>query len=510
MSAMQQKLSICLISFSAIADDPRVRRQGQAFHDAGWRVVAVGLGGARSPNPEWPILTAGNASLLELPAAAVLKGVNDSATVQDSLEKLSKEAVSSDVAKSTGSVRRVYRTFVPYHHRLQLYNLRHKSKVAVKEMTKKTIQRLVHGSSPTGRILGAALRASLRVLGHMRLSPLYLRQFMLRFNPEKGPGLYLEVPEVRRMYDIVRHVAADVYLANDWHTLPIAMKIAAERGAQYGYDTHEYALEEYRYRFLWRLFRQPLARSIESIGLKNALVASSVSPGIAEDMEKEYGLKQPMLVIRNTPNREIIDFRPCGSPITVLFHGLIAPDRGLEECVQSVALWRPEFVFDLRGPASPEYRRHLETLARDAGVLQRVRFLPPVPMVDLIAAASEADIGISTPPKTSKHNLYALPNKFFEYIQAGLAMCIADLPDMSRIVRRYDLGLLIPEVTPPAIAATINSFTPAAVNKYKKHSLLAAAELNWDCERQRLVEAYKIGLDLVRSQRSSNMGEINS
>src|SRR6516162_10903492 len=48
---------ICIISMSAIADDPRVRRQGDAFARAGWEVVGVGLPGAQSMPPDWTILT---------------------------------------------------------------------------------------------------------------------------------------------------------------------------------------------------------------------------------------------------------------------------------------------------------------------------------------------------------------------------------------------------------------------------------------------------------------------
>lgn len=44
-----------LLSLSAIPDDPRVRRQGDAFAEAGWRVAAVGLPGAASAPPPWPV-----------------------------------------------------------------------------------------------------------------------------------------------------------------------------------------------------------------------------------------------------------------------------------------------------------------------------------------------------------------------------------------------------------------------------------------------------------------------
>ncbi len=65
-AVFDERPTICVLALSAIADDPRVRRQAEAFHRAGWKVVAVGLPGARSPDPEWPIFTGQN-----LPAAAL-------------------------------------------------------------------------------------------------------------------------------------------------------------------------------------------------------------------------------------------------------------------------------------------------------------------------------------------------------------------------------------------------------------------------------------------------------
>src|SRR5687767_578363 len=55
--APSKQRRICVLALSRIADDPRVRRQCDTFHRAGWNVTAVGLPGARSPGPDWPILT---------------------------------------------------------------------------------------------------------------------------------------------------------------------------------------------------------------------------------------------------------------------------------------------------------------------------------------------------------------------------------------------------------------------------------------------------------------------
>ena len=51
-AARLERPAICVLALSAIADDPRVRRQAEAFHRAGWSVVAVGLPGVRSAASE--------------------------------------------------------------------------------------------------------------------------------------------------------------------------------------------------------------------------------------------------------------------------------------------------------------------------------------------------------------------------------------------------------------------------------------------------------------------------
>ncbi len=50
-------VDVCLISTTPTADDPRVRRQGQALAAAGYAVTAVGVGAAVSPAPGFPVVT---------------------------------------------------------------------------------------------------------------------------------------------------------------------------------------------------------------------------------------------------------------------------------------------------------------------------------------------------------------------------------------------------------------------------------------------------------------------
>jgi glycogen(starch) synthase len=46
---------VCLLCLSVIKDDPRVRKQGNLLHQAGFEVVGVGLAGGTAANPPWAI-----------------------------------------------------------------------------------------------------------------------------------------------------------------------------------------------------------------------------------------------------------------------------------------------------------------------------------------------------------------------------------------------------------------------------------------------------------------------
>jgi len=91
-------------------------------------------------------------------------------------------------------------------------------------------------------------------------------------------------------------------------------------------------------------------------------------------------------------------------------------------------------------------------------------------------------------PGDTLNATFALPNKFFEYIMAGLALCVTELPEMASIVRRYDLGRLAAGCSAAAFAEAVNGFTPEAIERYRGNARLAAQELNWQRESARLVE----------------------
>lgn len=330
--------------------------------------------------------------------------------------------------------------------------------------------------------------AALRKIG--RLARRALDAALVYLDPKHAEVAYWRLNEAfSALYELAKRERVDIWLANDWTVLPIAQRLAAEQGVPYAYDTHELAVDEYAHRLRWRLLQRPMIAAIEQAGIAGAVLTSCVSQGIADRLRQVYNLPGAPLLIRNMPQYQALPYRPSGEMIEVLYHGVINDGRGLEACIDSVALWRPEFRLTIRGPGPAEYLAALSTRIEAAGLGGRVLLVPPIAMVDLVKEAARFDIGLFALPGHSQQNVHVLPNKFFEYTMAGLALCVSNLPEMAALLRQYHLGRLIPEVTAQAIADAINGFDRADIDAYKGNALEAAKVLNWWAEADRFYAA---------------------
>ncbi|WP_291547909.1 glycosyltransferase [Bosea sp. (in: a-proteobacteria)] len=439
MKAGQSSVRIGIVCLSAIADDPRVRRQGDLFAQHGWEVLAFGLPGARSVAPSWRIFEAGQ------PAGAAV-------TVTDHAPLVVVPVTEALAVSLPGILKRAWLWI--YWRCLRRFIL-----AILGEYGTRALSRTRHRA----RRLADVLR--------VYIDPLHASATYWTLNDNFA-----------RLITLARSHKVDIWLANDWTAMPIVQTLAVEQGVPYAYDTHELAVDEYAQRWRWRVFQRPVIAAIERNGIAGCAVTTCVSQGIATRLQQLYSLKEGPTVIRNMPRYEAHGLRPSGSTIEVLYHGVVSPGRGLETCIESVSLWRREFRLTIRGPASADYLASLGALIEKHGVQGRVVLAPPVAMVDLVKEAAAFDIGLFALPGHSQQNFHVLPNKFFEYTMAGLALCVSDLPEMTALVRQHDLGHLIPEVTPAAIAKAINGFDHAEIDRCKANSLAAATSLNWEVE----------------------------
>jgi|CXWL01.1.fsa_nt_gi glycosyltransferase involved in cell wall biosynthesis len=282
----------------------------------------------------------------------------------------------------------------------------------------------------------------------------------------------------------------DLVIAHDYHTSDVGYELAKEFGAKFSVDVHEYAVMQYSNDPQWVRNVQPVIRTVQDHYFRKADVLTVVGAGIAELVAQETPLKRPPVVIRNVPFANPQTFRPVGDRIKVLYHGDLSRPREIDMAIRSMPMWRNEFDLVLRGNGDPAYIGELKRLVSRLGLEQRVTFEPAVPFDQIVPAANSADIGYFAYRAYSPQIQFALPNKFFEYVMAGIAVCISDLREVGALVREHNVGLLIPEHTPEVIANTVNSFNPDSIARFKRASLTASETLNWETERKSLLAAY--------------------
>ncbi|MBA3067811.1 MAG: glycosyltransferase family 4 protein [Hyphomonas sp.] len=443
------KPTIYLLSASAIADDPRVRRMGDALHALGWRVTGIGLTGARGRAPEWRVIE----SVLPQPPAPERSGSAAAAAERTLAAALTLPLVpAGQVLRAAGS---------PWG-RLAL-NIRDRSLKA-------------------NRPFRGAARALGWRLAHQRLGA-----------ADRIMAQFWRQPAIAAIRDACSDLPGPaIWMANDWQMLPVASAGAARTGGVLVYDSHELATEESADRPEWRRFVRPMVCAVEADFIRQAQVVSAVSPGIVAHLQSLYAQPAPHFSLRNTPIFEDAPFRETGERIRVLYHGIVVPGRGLEASIESVADWPPLFDLTIRGPDSPPgYAGQLKALAAARGVGDRVTLEAPVPMTELVAAARPFDIGLMALPGHSLHNQYALPNKVFEYLMAHLALAVSDLPEMRTLVHETGAGLLIGEGSAAEIAAAFQALTRGHIQRFRLAARDAARRYNWETQAAPVIAAYE-------------------
>jgi hypothetical protein len=266
-------------------------------------------------------------------------------------------------------------------------------------------------------------------------------------------------------------VEAELVVANDLITLPIALRAAA--GAPVVLDAHEFTPREYEELRWWRLLMAPYMRHLALDLVPRVAGMMTVAPGIAEAWEDLTGVRP--VVVTNAPARVDLEPTPVGDPVRMIHFGVADPARRIDRMIEVVAQLDSRFTLDLvlLDHGGGEIRRLREVAAGDP----RIRFLPAMPMERLIPAANDYDIGLYLLEPRSFNARHALPNKLFDFLQARLAVAIGPSPEMAAVVSRWDAGIVADDFSPAALARALSELDADAIAALKRGAAAAAAEL---------------------------------
>jgi len=303
-------------------------------------------------------------------------------------------------------------------------------------------------------------------------------------------NIYWSTPANKDMYDAVLDDEYDIIHANDWDTLPIAVKSAKRmKKTEIIYDAHEFATLEFEESLKFRLFYKKYREILETNYVKNAAKIITVSGLIARKMAHIYGV-QPTVVM-NCPDYTEMRVRETKTGnISLCHHGVYHSSRGIEELIKSLKYLDDGYKLNFRLICDANIKQKLNRLALETAP-GRIFFHQPVKPSEIVSTINQYDIGVYALRPVNFNSEAALPNKFFEFIMAGLCLCIGPTPEMKQVVEKYNCGVVAKGFDARSIADSIKSLSKDTIMDHKKKSLDAAQVLNSRVEGQKMIDCYQ-------------------
>ena len=358
----------------------------------------------------------------------------------------------------------------------QIQALKERCKVTALGLTNPHIDgvRFVDVSTGPGMIPQSALRTCERMF----------RAFLLKAGCFETA--YWLQGRVRKAAENLKDHDFALIVANDIDALPLTIRYRGR--AKIMFDAHEYAPRQYDGWFLWRFFLQKYTEYLCRTRIPHVDAMTTVGPRIALEYKREFGVK-PSIVQSAPPYHETRYTARDDRVIRMVHVGSAAPYRRLEILIEAMAQLDERFRLDFMLVLGDS--RYLAKLERFASGDSRIGFVPPVSPDEIVGRVSAYDVGLCTYAPHSFNALYALPNKFFDSLQARLCIAIGPLPEMQRLVEQYDCGVIADDFTPSALAEALRSLDRNQVEAFRRAADVAASELCFE-------RSAEVLLDIVR------------
>ncbi len=301
-----------------------------------------------------------------------------------------------------------------------------------------------------------------------------------------GPLFYLFFN--LRLFFFLLKQKSTLLFSNDLDTLLPNFLISKLKRLPLIYDSHEIFCEVPELQ--QNPFKKRIWQALEAFVLPRLRYCITVNDSIALYFKTLYG--RDFISLRNIP-----PFLPLSQPATradlnlpenkklVLLQGAgINVDRGAEELVRAMAFVENTCLVII---GSGDVWPRLKELARPLS--DRVILIHKLPKEQLVRYTALADLGISIDKDTNLNYRFSLPNKLFDYFQAGLPVLASDLPEIASLIRHYAAGEFIESHQPEHLAERMTALLNSPnLPLYRENAKKAAGELSWENEKIKLLD----------------------
>lgn len=290
-----------------------------------------------------------------------------------------------------------------------------------------------------------------------------------------------------RLFVYLLFSKTDYFLANDLDTLIPNYIVSKLRKKKLIYDTHEYytGVPELRNspfkRKIWKFFEDWIFPKLK--------VVYTVNNSVRNLYKAEYG--NNIEVIRNVPISKPVKPRPLpetwkGKTILLMQGTGINKNRGALQLLEAMSFLPANYHLVFIGDGN--LWDTLATKRKEWNLETRVEMIGKLPPEELRQYTPLAHLGFSLDGSEDVNFLYNLPNKIFDYIQAGVPVVATSIPEVKNILETYKCGVCCKSQNPKDIAELVAALMNNSdyYQQLRQNTRKASKELCWEIEMKKL------------------------
>lgn len=300
-----------------------------------------------------------------------------------------------------------------------------------------------------------------------------------------------------RLFFILLRKSSHLLIANDLDTLLPNYLAAKIKRIPLVYDSHEYFTEVPELQN--SKLKKALWTAVERFIFPKLQHVFTVNDSIAQAYFEKYGVLAK--VLRNVPmtsnpeKPDKIKLRqelglPPDKTIVIMQGSGINVSRGGEEAVLAMSMVDHVLLLVIgSGDAIPA----MKLLSVKNNLQDKVRFINKLPYQQLRLFTMAADVGLSLDKDNNLNYKFSLPNKIFDYFQAGIPVIAGSLIEIKKVHDCFNFGPLIPQITVAGVASALQQIKPES-EEYKTwqiHVQHAAMHYTWEKESELLVGTFQ-------------------
>lgn len=264
----------------------------------------------------------------------------------------------------------------------------------------------------------------------------------------------------------------------------LGLLINQPKRCKYVMDLREIYPEQYGKSFAFRYGLRPIRKYLLNRHFQLVDATTTVSLGLQDYYSVNYGIDTSL--IRSTPNfSESKAVASVEQPFKIVYLGVAHPLRRLEDCIYACTKSEKSIELHMYLVGDSTYIGEIKKFSNE---YPNINFHDPVHFEEIHNTLTKYDLGWCYFSPETENLSKALPNKYFDYVQAGLGVICGPNPDMIRESNAWGFGIFTKEYSKVDLVQLLNTLSTSKIEELKGAARNASKELHFGVEGKKLLE----------------------